>query len=151
MSIYSLMWLWFWFLFGSAVYMVKRGFYLINGPNPVANNLTQFIEVAWVPLLFRFVVDSMIYWAMFTPQITQAGLEYLGFEKFAGIVGVITKFAVCSLGFGLIVDSLVDWGIGTVISKIPFLSDFWAQMPSPLPKSLVANPPSPAERQDKVP
>ena len=131
--------------------MMKRAFYLIKGPNPVANSWKQFVEVAWLPLLFRFVVDSAIYWAMFTPQIAQAGLEYLGFEKFAGIVAVITKFAVCSLGFGLIVDSLVDWGIGTVLSKIPFLSGFWPQMPSPLPKAQVVNPPTPAERQSEVP
>jgi hypothetical protein len=143
----TLVWLWFWFIFGSTIYMVKRGFYLIKGPNPVANNLKQFISVAWLPLLFRFVVDSMIYWAFFTPEIVQAGLSYLGMQKFAGIIAVITHFAVCSLGFGLIVDSMVDWGIGTVISRIPFLKDWWAQMPAPLPKALVVDPPNEADRQ----
>jgi hypothetical protein len=147
----QLAWLWFWFLFGSMIYMLKRGFYLIKGPNPVANSFEQFLEAAWLPLLFRLVVDSMIYWAMFTPQIAQAALQYLGFQKFSGIVAVITKFAVCSLGFGLIVDSLVDWGIGTVLSKIPFLKDWWPQMPAPLPKAQVANPPGAAQRQEQVP
>ena len=110
-TLYQLSWLWFWFLFGSAIYMYKRAFYLINGPNPVANTWKQFVCVAGVPLLFRTVVDSMIYWAFFTPQIVQEALRYFGWQSFAGVIGVITKFAVCSLGFGLIVDSLVDCGI----------------------------------------
>ena len=128
--------------------MLKRGFYLIKGPNPVANNFEQFVAVAWLPLLFRFVVDSMIYWAMFTPQIAQAALQWIGLEKFAGIIAVITKFAVCSLCFGLIVDSMVDWGIGTALCKIPFLRDWWPQMPAPLPKAQIVNPPTMAERQE---
>jgi hypothetical protein len=151
MSIYTLMWLWFWFLFGAMTYMAKRAFYLIKGPNPVANNFKEFLQVAGIPLFFRLVVDSAFYWAMFTPQIAQAGFAWLGLEKFAGIIAVITKFAVCSLGFGLIIDTLADWVIGTLVSRIPLFSGWWAQMPAPLPKSQVENPPTSADRQKQVP
>lgn len=126
--------LWIWFLIGASVYVVKRGYYLIKGPNPVANNLNEFIQVAWLPLGFRFIVDSAVFWTLFSPAIIQAGLSYFGWDKAAWVVSVVTQFAVCAFWFGLGVDLLVDWGIGTVISKIPLLKDFWPQMPDPIKK-----------------
>jgi hypothetical protein len=129
-------WLWFWFLFGAIVYMGKRAFYLIKGPNPVASNLNQFFQVAGVPLVFRFIVDSFVFWACFTPQLLAAALDYFGWQSFSGVVKTVTQFAVCSAGFGLIVDTLMDFVIGTVISKIPLLKDWWPQMPAPLPPTI---------------
>lgn len=131
---WHLTWLWFWFLTGSAVYMVKRAYYLIEGENPVANNLDEFIKVAWVPLGFRFIVDSAVFWTFFSPLIIQAALAYFGWEKAAWVVSVVTQFAVCAFWFGLGVDPIVDWGIGTVVVKVPFLKDWWPQMPPPLKK-----------------
>lgn len=127
-----LIWLWFWFLVGSLAYMVKRGYYLIEGENPVANNLEEFIKVAWVPLGFRFMVDSGVYWFFFSPAIVQPAFDYFGWEKAAWVASIVTQFAVCAFFFGLGVDPMVDWGIGTVISKIPGLKDWWPQMPPPL-------------------
>jgi len=127
-----LLWLWLWFGFGMLTYMVKRAFYLITGPNPVANSVGQFFKVAGVPLFFRTVVDSALYWACFTPTIVQAGLKFMGWETAAWVVSVLTQFAVAALFFGLTVDVLADWGIGAVFTKIPILKDWWPQMPGPL-------------------
>lgn len=127
-----LLWLWFWFLFGAHAYIGKRAFYLIKGPNPVANNFREFVKVAGVPIAFRLLVDSAVYWALFTPEIAQSALTYLGWNMAAGVIGVVTQYGVFALFFGLGVDPMVDWAIGTVISKIPFLKDWWPQMPPPL-------------------
>jgi hypothetical protein len=139
-------WLWFWFLFGASVYMYKRAWYLINGPNPVANTWADFFRVASAPLLFRFFVESIIFWLFFNPQLVVGMLDYFGWTSFSGTIRVITQFAPCSALFGLTVDVLSDWLIGTVVSKIPFLNGWWPQMPAPLPKAQIANPPSPEQR-----
>lgn len=128
-----LLWLWLWFFIGAFAYMIKRAFYLITGPNPVANSVNQFIRVAGIPLFFRFLVDSGIYWAAFTPEIGQAALKYLGWESGAWVLSIVTQFAVCALFFGLVIDVAADFLIGTVVNKIPGLKDFWPQMPGPPP------------------
>lgn len=132
---HHLYWLWFWFFVGAVTYWVKRGFYLITGPNPVAENVEQFIKVAGVPLGFRFVVDSGVYWAFFSPEIVQNGFGFLGWTHASWVISIVTQFGVCALFFGLFVDSLVDLGIGTLFPKIPLLKDWWPQMPSALPKN----------------
>lgn len=126
------LWLWLWFGVGVVVYMVKRAFYLITGPNPVAVGVGSFLKVAGVPLLFRMVVDSGLYWACFAPELLQSGFRYMGWESAAGVVAVVTQFAVAALFFGLGIDPLVDWVIPTVVGRIPFLKDFWPQMPGPM-------------------
>lgn len=130
-----LVWLWLWFGIGMATYMLKRAYYLVTGPNPVANTYRQFIKVAWIPLTVRTVVDSGIYWACFTPTLLAAGLNYLGWSSMAGVVGVVTQYAVCALFFGLAVDTIADFAI----SKVPFVNGLLPQMPPPLP------PPQPAK------
>ncbi len=124
--------LWFWFFIGAFAYMAKRGYYLVKGPNPVASNWKDFFKVASVPLGFRFLVDSGVYWACFTPEILENFLLWVGWQKFAYVISVVTQFAVCALFFGLGVDPMIDWGIGSVVSKVPFLKDWWPQMPPPL-------------------
>lgn len=127
-----LLWLWLWFFIGALSYMVKRAFYLITGPNPVANDVPQFIKIAGVPLGFRFIVDSAIYWTCFTPQVLQAALKYLGWDMAFSVVQVVTQFAVFALFFGLGIDPMMDWAIPTIIGKLPFFKDWWPQMPPPL-------------------
>lgn len=124
-----LMWLWFWFLFGSLTYMAKRAFYLIKGPSPVATDLRGFLHVAGVPLAFRLIVESGIYWACFTPQVLQSGLAYFGWSMAASVLADVTRFGVFALFFGLGLDPIVDWVIGTVVGKLPFLKEWWPQMP----------------------
>lgn len=126
-----LVWLWFWFLFGAFTYMVKRAYYLIKGPNPIAANVSGFVKVAGIPLGFRLIVDSGIYWLTFTPAALDAALSYFGWTVAAGVINDITRFGVFALFFGLGVDPLVDWVIGTVVKKLPFLDNFWPQMPGP--------------------
>lgn len=133
--------LWFWYTLGALIYMGKRAYYSIRPPNPVAHNLRQYLQFneAGMPLLFRFVVESTFYWMCFSPALLTAGLHYLGWERFAGTVAVITQFAACALAFGLIADFFADWFIGTVVGKITFLNlkDWWPQMPSALPQPAI--------------
>lgn len=131
--------LWFWFLICALAYVTKRAFYLIKGPNPVANTIPQFIAAAGIPVAFRLLADSMVFWICFTPAILQAGLQFFNWQMAAGVVAVVTKYAPCAGMFGLTVDPMMDWAIPTVIAKIPFLKEWWPQMPPPLKP--VATPP----------
>jgi len=124
-----LIWLWLWYTVGMSLYMLKRAYYLVTGPNPIANSYTQFIERCWIPLLVRFALDSGVFWACFTPQLVAAGLNYLGWTSFSGVVSVITQFAAAALFFGFSVDSIVDFAV----SKVSWLSGWLPQMPGPLP------------------
>lgn len=131
-----LLWLWFWFGVGIIVYMLKRAYYLVTGPNPIANNYTQFIQRCWIPLLVRAVVDSGVYWATFTPQILQAGLSWFGWTNFAENIATVSGNGVFALFFGLGVDSLVDFAV----TKIPWIKDWWPQMPPPIIPPASKNP-----------
>lgn len=136
--------LWIWFGVGAMAYVVKRAFYLITGPNPVANSIGQFIKVAGVPIGFRLLVDSGIFWLIFTPQAAVALLKYFGWDVSASVLADVTNYAVFALFFGLGVDPLVDWAIPTLVGKLPGFKDWWPQMPGPLPKVPVAQMPLPA-------
>lgn len=123
---WNLVWLWWWFLFGMGVYMLKRAYYLVTGPNPVANNYTQFLQKCWIPLFVRAVVDSGFYWATFYPDLVNPVLKYfnISFE----LHSPLPHYGLVALFFGLGVDSLVDF----LVTKIPFLKDWLPQMPPPL-------------------
>jgi hypothetical protein len=121
--------LWAWFLAGMLAYWVKRAYFLITGPNPVANNLREFIGCAWMPLLFRSLVDSGIYWATFSPLLLAAALQHFGLDKWATVIEGVTSYGFFALFFGLGVDSAVDVGV----TKIPWVKDWWPQMPQSKP------------------
>lgn len=125
---YHLLWLWFWFLIGMATYMLKRAYYLVTGPNPIASGYGEFFRRCWIPLLVRAMIDGGIYWATFTPQLLGAGLEYLGWSRFHNAVVILSQFGVFAFFFGIGVDSLADFGV----SKVPFFKDFLPQMPGPI-------------------
>lgn len=126
---WHLVWLWFWFFVGASLYMLKRAYYLVTGPNPIANSYPQFLERCWIPLLVRFAIDSGIFWTCFTPSLAVAGLNFMGWTNFSWVISVITQFAPCALFFGYSVDSIVDFGV----SKISWLKNWLPQMPGPLP------------------
>jgi hypothetical protein len=126
---WRLVWLWFWFLIGMSFYMLKRAYYLVTGPNPVANTYVQFFERCWIPLLCRAFIDSMIFWALFTPGFADRALSFLGWDKFAWAISMVTQFAVFAAVFGNSVDSVID----IAVSKIPWLNGWLPQMPGPPP------------------
>jgi hypothetical protein len=130
-----LIWLWFWYSVGMGLYMLKRMYFLVTGPNPVANNYKQFWQRCWVPLLIRAAIDSAIFWMCFTPQLLPAALNYLGWSNFGWVASVITQFGPCAFFFGHTVDSIVD----LAVTKIPFLNGFLPQMPAPLPSKSPTN------------
>jgi len=125
--VHQLVWEWFWFLFGMAIYMLKRAYYLVTGPNPVANNYADFWKRCWIPLLVRAVVDSGIFWATFYPQLLTPVLKWVGWNL--DVQYSLLQIGPASLFFGLGVDSIVDFAV----SKVPFVKDWLPQMPPPLP------------------
>lgn len=130
MSIWAHIWLWFWFIVGMAVYVLKRAYYLVTGPNPVANTYGDFFKRCWIPLLVRFVVDSGIYWLTFYPDLLNGAISFAA-SKFGWNVQLhspIPQYAVVALFMGLGIDSIVDFAV----TKIPYVKDWLPQMPPPL-------------------
>jgi len=126
------LWLWLAFAGGMAVYMLKRAYYLVKGPNPVANTYGQFIVACWIPLLVRAAVDSGLFWATFYPDILNPVLGKLGLtwqlhSPMSSMPAVVAFFV------GLGMDSIVDFAV----TKIPLVRDWLPQMPAPI------NPPTP--------
>lgn len=122
-----LLWLWGWFLFGMAIYMLKRAYYLVTGPNPVASNYTQFLERCWIPLLVRAVVDSGLFWLTFYPAILNPLISHFGFS-FQLSSPMSQMPAPITLFIGLGVDSVIDFAV----SKVPYVKDWLPQMPPPM-------------------
>ena len=125
---WHLVWLWLWFLLGMTTYWLKRAYYLVTGPNPVATNYKQFLQRCWIPLVVRGFIDSLFFWALFTPGFADKALAYLGWTSFAWGVTMITQFAPFAAAFGHAVDSVVDFAV----SKLPWVRDVLPQMPGPL-------------------
>jgi len=121
-------WLWLWYLIGVFFYWLKRAYYGINPPNPVATGYGHYVQRAWVPLSVRFFADSVIFWMMFTPGLADKGLAALGWEKAAWAVSMATQLAPFSATFGFFIDGAAD----IAISKIPLVKDALPQMPGPL-------------------
>src|SRR5208282_5977274 len=124
-------WLWLWFTIGMCIYMLKRAYYLVTGPNPIANDYTQFIQRCWIPLLVRFAVDAGFYWVTFYPDLFNDVLKLTPWST--TLHSPVPQYAVFALFFGMGVDSIVDFAV----SKIPWLKDWLPQMPPPLPKNPV--------------
>jgi hypothetical protein len=122
------LWLWGWFIVGMLTYMLKRAYYLVTGSNPIANNYKQFVQRCWIPLLVRGFLESLLFWALFTPGFADKALAYFGWTNFAWAVSMVTQFAVFAAAFGHMVDSVTDF----LVSKVPFVKDILPQMPPPL-------------------
>lgn len=120
---------WGWFMFGMAVYMLKRAYYLVTGPNPVANSYGEFLQRCWIPLFVRAVFDSGVYWLTFYPALLTPILKHLGWDSMVNhIQSGLLQIGPAALFFGLGVDSIVDFGV----SKVPYVKDWLPQMPGPL-------------------
>lgn len=123
------LWQWCWYFFGVATYILKRAYFLVKGPNPVANTYKEFFKVCWIPLLVRTVADSAIFWCGFYPDFANPILSKLGFSwQLHSPMSAIPAPGVLFIGLGI--DSAVDFAV----TKIPWLKDWWPQMPPPLTK-----------------
>src|SRR5262249_36673329 len=109
---------------------------LITGPNPIANNVSQFLYRCWPPILVRGFADSIAFWILFTPGVTDRALNALGWQNSAWVVMMITQFAPVAASYGYMIDSIMD----IALSKLPYVKDAVPQMPGPLPAS--PNPPT---------
>lgn len=123
-------WLWLWFVIGMATYWLKRAYYLVTGPNPVANNYVQFIQRCWIPLLVRGFLEALVFWVLFTPGIADKLLAYFGWTSYGWAVQMITQVAPVAAVFGHTLDSVMDMAV----SKIPLVNTILPQMPGPLSK-----------------
>lgn len=124
-----LVWVWVWFILGMLTYWMKRAYFLVTGPNPVATSYSQFVERCWIPLLVRGFLESLIFWIMFTPGIADRVLTYFGWQSYDWLVYMATKVPPVAAIFGHTSDSIADFAF----SKIPFIKDILPQMPGPLP------------------
>lgn len=122
------LWLWVWFFVGALMYWLKRAYYMVSPPNPVANSYVHFLQRAWAPLLVRFFADSMVFWTLFTPGFTDKALAALGWTSAAWAVSMVTQFSVFAAIFGFFSDGVAD----IAISKIPWIKDVLPQMPGPM-------------------
>lgn len=129
------LWLWMWFLMGMFIYMLKRAYYLVTGPNPVANTYGEFVERCWIPLLTRAFGDSMIYWLTFYPDVFNGLLSALHIDF--QLHSPLPQYGVVAALMGLSVDSIVDF----VVTKIPYIKDWLPQMPPPLKPMAALTPP----------
>ncbi len=123
---WDLLWLWMWFGVGAFVYVLKRAYFLVTGPNPVARTYTEFWLKCWIPLLVRAVVDSGIYWLSFYPDMFNWVLKSSGINF--QLHSALPRYGVVALFFGLGIDSIVDFAV----TKIPYVRDWLPQMPPPL-------------------
>lgn len=121
-------WLWLWCQIGITCYWGKRAYYLVTGPNPVANTYTQFIQRCWMPLIIRWIADSICFWVLFTPGLTDKALSAVGWVKYAWVIQLSTESAPVAWMFGFVVDSILDFAV----NKIPFVKDVLPQMPGPI-------------------
>jgi hypothetical protein len=125
--------LWLSFLTGMAVYWLKRAYYGINPPSPVATGYYNYLQRSWAPLLVRAFIDSVIFWLLFTPGLADKALGAIGWTNYAWVVMMITQFAPVAALFGFFVDSVVDFAV----TKIPYIKDILPQMPGPLPQPAI--------------
>src|SRR5438309_501412 len=95
-----LLWLWFWFFIGALMYWLKRAYFMISPPNPVAIGYSHLLQRAWVPLTVRFFLDSLVFWALFSPGFADKALATLGWSTMSWVVTMVTQFAVFAAVFG---------------------------------------------------
>jgi hypothetical protein len=134
---WHLTYLWVWFFLGLSVFMLKRAYWGVYGPNPIGSGYDNYFRRCWVPLLVRFFWDSLIFWVCFTPQLLTSGMSFLGWSSLSGGMAVITKFAPCAAGFGYLVDSVLDTIAAIAEKHIPVLSGILPPLPQPLPQKAI--------------
>lgn len=110
--------LWICFILGQLLYILKRAYYSVNGPNtPVTekiNTYKMFLISYWIPLFVRGVLGVFIFWVvMFYPDLFTKITQYLGLN----INLTIPKVPPVAFLLGLGSDFILDW----IVSKVPFL------------------------------
>lgn len=127
------LWLWLCFTIGMALYMLKRAYYLVHGPNPIANSYHEYVQVCWIPLLFRFGIDAGIYWLTFYPDMFNwllAKVPAIGSWQ-PHLDSPLPQLGVVAFFFGVFVDAAVDF----LVTKVPWVKEWWPQMPGPMKPS----------------
>jgi len=125
---WHLVWLWFWFFIGAFMYWLKRAYYGVNPPNPVANDYRHYVQRAFVPLIVRFFLDSLVFWMLFIPGMADRMMASLGWSNMSEALAMVTKYGVFAAVFGHTVDSIMD----VSVTKIPWIKDVLPQMPGPM-------------------
>lgn len=120
-----------WICYGIGVlsYWLKRAYYGINPPNPIANGYTHWFQRSWAPLTVRGLMEAGLFWLAFTPGYADKILASVGWSDYDWAIVAITHVPPIAFFFGHSVDSIVDMGV----SKVPFINKLIPQMPGPLP------------------
>lgn len=122
--------LWIAFLLGVLLYDMKRGDFMIKGKtNGNINNWREFFREAWLPIIYRMAIESCVFAACFDPAIVTQGLHWMGLEKAAFTVAILTQFVFASFSFGVMIDAIVDWKVDSIAAKIPIVKLLWCPFP----------------------
>ena len=120
-------WLWVSFSIGMLFYMMKRAYYLVTGPNPVATSYGEFIQRCWIPLAIRAAIDCGVFSLLDHPNIVNPVLSKFGIAfQLDSPISTMPGGVAFFLGLGM--DSIVDF----LVTKIPLVKDFLPQMPPAL-------------------
>jgi hypothetical protein len=123
-------WVWLWFLLGMLSYWLKRAYYGISPPSPVATGYVNYIQRSWAPLLVQAFLESLLFWILFTPGLADRLLAAIGWTSYGWAIQTLTTVAPAAALIGHAVDSITD----LAVSKIPFIRDILPQMPGALPQ-----------------
>jgi len=134
---WHILFLWLWFALGMSVFMLKRSYWGVFGPNPVGSSYGNYFVRCWVPLTVRAFWDSLIFWVFFHPPLLTAALAGLGWSSMSDWLAVITKYGGCAAMFGYLVDSVLDTVAMIAEKHVPLLNGFLPPMPPPLPQKAV--------------
>lgn len=110
----GLVWLWFWFIGGESLNVLKRAYFKVSGADPAITTYKAYIVKYWPALVFRGVFGAGLYWLTFYPD---------AFSKIASIVHwnasipSLPQIAPVALFTGIGIDSILDF----IASKIPLL------------------------------
>ena len=140
---YRILEMWICFAVGVFSYWLKRAYYGINPPNPVATGYVNWLQRSWAPLAVRALLESLLFWILFTPGIAESALAYLGWTEYKWVVTAVTQVPPIAILFGHSIDSIADMAV----SKIPFINTILPQMPPPLPQQAPADPDAKGAKQ----
>jgi hypothetical protein len=106
--------LWLFFVLGQLLYILKRAYFSVQGPDHDVNSYAEFVRKYWASLLFRAASGAALFWVFaFYPDL---------FTKLVGYVGLninLTLPTVPPVAFFLGLTS--DVALDLISSKVPWL------------------------------
>lgn len=116
-------WLFLTFGGGLLLWMLNKANDRSQGVDMKVARWPDYFTVYWIPLLSRFIIDSVLYGILFNQQLVTKGFGYLGWTNWAFAVSVVTQFKLVAFMFGFFFDALLDKFLTSSWSdKIPLIN-----------------------------